>query len=126
MNGNWHEEIHRRGDRAHVGSRVDGVCGQKREDHGVEESARVVLAENPGEPHAADQADPGADELDRGHRGERQEGRPEEGESERGAGRRIGADARRIVVCASGDEPGTEQLEEASDRVTVGSVHEPG
>src|SRR5262249_57825633 len=92
--------------------------GAEQDERGAEyEPARVVLADRPGQAPSRDETDPRAHELDGGHQGEREEGRPQERVAEGRARDGVCRDPAGVVVGRAGDETGPQGLEVAEDRV---------
>ena len=82
----------------------------------VDDARRVVLLEDAGEAPTADQADLGADVLHRDHHRQHQDRGPEELVPVLGAGLRVGADARWVVVGRPRDQARPEDLAEPLQR----------
>src|SRR5437773_5787009 len=95
------------------------TLGEEQKARGVEERARVMVPQRACQATAGHEADPRADELDRGHQREGRERGPEHAVAERGAGHRVRRDPARIVVRRAGHEARAEQPEVADERVVA-------
>ena len=74
-----------------------------------------MFLDDAGQAAAGNHADPPAHFLDGDHERQREQHRPELAVAELGAGLRISADARGIVVRGAGDEAGPKELQQLAD-----------
>src|SRR5438876_393665 len=80
------------------GAEVDRVCNDQKGNPGIDDPVRIVSAKIPGNASARCPPDPGADDLDGGHQGVREQQRPRDAVTEFRPRLGVGRNPARIVV----------------------------